>query len=247
MPKCEVECWANSAGITDIAISPDDSRVYVSELWGGDSFYAGTVTMIDTATNTVVAATYPSQWGDFYSNIEVTPDGTRLYAGSGYAYYPQMDVLDARTLALIDTVPLDGNPGWPPPAMGSLVFSPSGERAYARTTEYWPTQPSQTIAVIDTNPASADYNTQIATITVPAGADRVVVSADNERAYVLHQGGKTVTVIDTATNTVIGSIASSQIGGDYAAMTIGPNGTLYFTNYANNAVYAVTVGDASIL
>jgi YVTN family beta-propeller protein len=249
MPKCEVEgCglpgggWANSAGITDIAISSDDSRVYVSELWVGDSFYGGTLTMIDTATNTIVGSPFPSQWGDFYSNIEVSPDGTRLYAGSGYPYYPQMDVLDARTLAGIGTVPLDGNPGWPPLSMGSLTFSPDGERAYARTTEIWPTYSSQTFAVIDTKPGSPTYHTQIATITVPPGAQYMRVSPDG-RAYVVHDGGKTVTVIDTATNTVIGSISSDQIGGEYAALAVGEDGTLYFTNYADNAVYAVTTGE----
>ena len=162
MPKCESECWANSAGITDIAISPDNSRVYVSELWVGDSFYGGTVTMIDTTTNTVVGSTSSSQYGDFYSNIEVSPDGTRLYAASGYPYYPQMDVLDARTLALAGTVRLDGNPGWPPVSTASLTFSPNGERAYARLTQIWPDYPSQTFAVIDTKPGSPTYNTQIA-------------------------------------------------------------------------------------
>jgi YVTN family beta-propeller protein/VCBS repeat-containing protein len=222
MPKCESECWANSAGITDIAINPDDSRVYVSELWVGDSFYAGTITMIDTTTNTVVGSTSNSQYGDFYSNIEVSPDGTRLYAASGYPYFPQMDVFDAHTLAGVGTVPLDGSSGWPRLSMGSLTFSPNGERAYARMTEIWPTYTSQTFAVIDTKPGSLTYNKQIATITVPAGAQYLKVSPDNSRAYVVHDGGKMVTVIDTATNTVIGSITSDQVGGDYAVLSNWP-------------------------
>jgi DNA-binding beta-propeller fold protein YncE len=242
MPKCETECWANSAGITDIAISPDNSRVYVSELWTGDSFYAGTVTMIDTATNTVVGSTTPSQYGDFYSNIEVSPDGTRLYAGSGYPYYPQMDVLDARTLALVGTVRLDGNPGWPPVSMASLTFSPNGERAYARLTQIWPDYPSQTFAVIDTKPGSPTYNTQIATITVPSDAQYMKVSNDNKRGYVVHNGGKTVTVVDLTNNTVIGSISSSEVGGDYAALVVDDDGTLYFSNYPRNAVYSFEPG-----
>ena len=253
MPKCESEgCdlpgggWANSAGITDIAISPDNSRVYVSELWVGDSFYGATVTMIDTATNTVVGSTSPSQWGDFYSNIEVSPDGSRIYAGSGYPYFPTMDVLDARTLADIDSVPLDGNPGWPTLSIGSLTFSPDGKRAYARTTEIWPTYTSQTFAVIDTDPVSATYNTQIATITVPTGAQYMKVSADGTRGYVVHDGGKTVTVVDLTTNTVIDTIASSEIGGDYAALAISSDGTLYFSNYPNNAVYAVAAGSVNV-
>ncbi len=243
MPKCEYECWANSAGMTDMEISPDNSAVYVSELWIGDSFYAGTLTKIDTTTNTVVAATSTSQYGDFYSNIEVSPDGTRLYAASGYPYYPQIDVLDARTLALVGTASLDRSPGWPPLSVGSLTFSPSGERAYARTTEIWPSYTSPTFAVIDTKPDSATYNTQIATITVPTDALYLVVGADGARAYAVHPGGKSITVIDTAANSVIGSIPSSQLGGDYAALAIGPNGTLYFTNYANNAVYALRPTD----
>lgn len=247
MPRCESECWANSAGITDVAISPDDSRVYVSELWVGDSFYAGTVTMFETATNTVVATASNSQYSDFYSNIEVSPDGTRLYAGSGYPYFPQMDVFDAHTLQSAGAARLNGNPGWPPLSIGSLTFSPDGKRAYARTTEIWPTYTSQTFAVIDTDRASATYNTQIATITVPAGAQYLQVSPDGSRAYVVHSGGTTVTIIDTTTNTVIGSISSSQVGGDYAALAVGRNGTLYFTNYATNSVYAVTVEDLTLL
>jgi YVTN family beta-propeller protein len=39
------------------------------------------------------------------------------------------------------------------------------------------------------------------------------VSPDNTRAYVVHNGGKMVTAVDTATNTVIGSITSDQVGG----------------------------------
>jgi YVTN family beta-propeller protein/VCBS repeat-containing protein len=41
---------------------------------------------------------------------------------------------------------------------------------------------------------------------------------------------------------VTGSIFSGQIGGDYAALSVGSDGTLYFSNYANDTVYAATVG-----
>jgi len=254
MPKCETEgCdlpgggWANSAGITDIAVSPDGTRVYVSEVWVGDTFYGGTLTMIDTSTNTVVGSVQPSQWGDFYSNIEVSPDGTRIYAGSGYGYVPRMDVLDARTLAGIGYVPLAGNTGWPPPSTGSLTFSSNGERAYVRTTQMWPTYSSQTFAVIDTKLGSPTYNTQIATITVPAGAQYMIVSPDNRRGYVVHEGGKLFTIVDLTTNTVIRSVTSDQVGGDYAALAIGSDGTLYFTNYPKNAVYAVAPGSPLVV
>ena len=62
------------------------------------------------------------------------------------------------------------------------------------------------------------------------------MSPDNKRGYVVHSGGKTVTVVDL-TNNAIGSISSGQIGGDYAALAVDGDGTLYFSNYPHNAVY----------
>ena len=49
-------------------------------------------------------------------------------------------------------------------------------------------------------------------------------------------------MIDTATNTVVGYIDTSQIGG-YYALAVAPNGKLYITDYADDVVYAVTVGN----
>ena len=57
-----------------------------------------------------------------------------------------------------------------------------------------------------------------------------------------HNGGESVTVIDTATDTVIGYIATSHIGG-YYALTVAPNGKVYMTDYADDVVYAVTVAN----
>jgi hypothetical protein len=36
---------------------------------------------------------------------------------------------------------------------------------------------------------------------------------------------------------VIGSISSGQVGGDYAALALDDDGTLYFSNYPRNAVF----------
>jgi hypothetical protein len=37
------------------------------------------------------------------------------------------------------------------------------------------------------------------------------------------------------------------VGGDYAALAIGSDGTLYFTNYPKNAVYAVAPGSPLVV
>ena len=104
------------------------------------------------------------------------------------------------------------------------------------------------VSVIDTDPASGTYNKTIATITVPDGAQDVAVSADGSRAYVTHSDGKTVTVIDTTTNQVIGTLTTDQnstVGSQY--ITVGPDGRLYITDQADGTTYAVTVGDATAL
>ena len=104
------------------------------------------------------------------------------------------------------------------------------------------------VSVINTDPASGTYNTTIATITLPDGAQDVAVSADGSRAYVTHSDGKTITVIDTATNQVIGTFITDQnstAGWQY--ITVGPDGRLYITDQADGTTYAVTIGDATAL
>jgi YVTN family beta-propeller protein len=104
------------------------------------------------------------------------------------------------------------------------------------------------VSVIDTDPASGTYNETIATITVPDGAQVVAVSTDGSRAYVTHSDGKTITVIDTATNQVIGTFITDQnstAGWQY--ITVGPDGRLYITDQADGTTYAVTIGDATAL
>ena len=62
----------------------------------------------------------------------------------------------------------------------------------------------------------------------------MAVSTDGSRAYVTHADGKTITVIDTTTNTVIGTFTTDQnstAGSQY--ITVGPDGRLYITDQAD--------------
>ena len=255
MPRCETEgCdlpgggWANSAGVTDIAISPDNSRVYVSAEFGWatrrrrhrdddrhDHQFSHRVDVNHNgATSTRTSRCHQTVRG---STPRVVTRITR-----------NMDVLDARTLALVDTVRLNKLLGWPPVSTASLTFSPNGERAYARLTEIWPDYTSQTFAVIDTKPGSSTYNEQIATITVPSGAQYLAVSADNTRAYVVHSGGQFVTVIDLSTNTVVGTIASEQTGWRLRGTRCRPERHAVLHELrAKYAVYAATAGTPQVV
>jgi YVTN family beta-propeller protein len=143
-------------------------------------------------------------------------------------------------------------PYWPVTAPGSgspyvlsVAISPDGKRTYAVVNPDLFNFNSQavSVSVLDTDPASATYNTQIATITVPAGAQDIAVSPDGTRAYVTESDGKTVTVIDTATNTVLGSFTTDQTGGGYTvrSIAVGPDGTVYVTDSADGKIYASTL------
>ena len=76
--------------------------------------------------------------------------------------------------------------------------------------------------MIDSDPTSSTYNTQIATIALP-GATDVAFSPDSRRAYILMNDGKTVRVVDTATSAVVGYFTVPGAN----SIAVAPNGTVY--------------------
>jgi YVTN family beta-propeller protein len=99
-----------------IAITPDGTRVYVTN--AGDPFdvASGTVAVIDTATNTVVA-TIPDL-GAF--GVAITPDGARAYVANGI-----VSVIDTATNTVVATT------DYRVLASIAVAITPDGTRAYA--------------------------------------------------------------------------------------------------------------------
>lgn len=95
---------------TSVEVSPDGSRVFVSGY--------GDVRVFDTATNHQVGLFDPPRE---VTDAVLSPGGTRLYITQ---YQPgAVIVLDAATLAVIGTVPLQNHP-W------TIDVSPTGDRVY---------------------------------------------------------------------------------------------------------------------
>ena len=174
-------------------VSPDGARVYVTNI------NANIVSVINTATNTVVA-TIPVESNP--TGVTVTPDGTRAYvtnAGSN-----TVSVINTATNTVVTTVPV----GFLPQL---VAVSPDGTRAYV-TNGF-----ADTVSVINTA-----TNTVVATIPVGSQPTGVVFTPDGTRAYVTNNFlNNTVSVINTATNTVI---ATLPVGAVPQALGICSNG-----------------------
>jgi YVTN family beta-propeller protein len=83
-----------------VAVSPNGSKVYVGNQNSND------VSVIDTATNTVVA-TIPV--GSFPAGIAVTPDGSKVYVANNVGSNT-VSVIDTATNTVSATIPVGSNP-----------------------------------------------------------------------------------------------------------------------------------------
>jgi YVTN family beta-propeller protein len=176
-----------------IQITPDGTRAYVTNQ------NSNLIQVIDTGTNKLIG-TIPvgnNPIGGTLFSIAFTSDGSRAYVTRLDAN--TVSVINTATNTLIATIPVGNNPV-------SVSLSPDATRAYVAN------QVSGTISVISTA-----TNTVVATIPVGGppsppvapfggGPSDVSFTPDGTRAYVVNIFSSTVSVIETATNTVIQDI-----------------------------------------
>lgn len=171
----------------DIAISPDGLTAYVT-----DDGASGNVFVIDTLTYALIAVVPTGISG---AGIAITPDGSKVYVadpttGNGFAI---------GTIFPFPVVPVI----WPilPPAVGpwDVAVHPSGMYAYFTDSFFGG---GTNVLVVNTA-----GDTQIGFIPVPNDPTEVIFSPNGSRAYVTHcSASGSVSVIDTATSTVIANI-----------------------------------------
>ncbi|WP_255286754.1 MULTISPECIES: YncE family protein [unclassified Bacillus (in: firmicutes)] len=167
-----VEAWPEG-----VAVLPNGARVYVT------NFNSGTVSVIDTATNTVTATITVGAYPD---DIAFKPDGTRAYVvnyGSN-----SVSVIDTSTNRVVAIIPV----GMVPYAVD---ITPDGTRGYVTNGG------GNTVSVFSTS-----TNKVIATIPVTTDPNGISITPDGTKAYVTHTLDSLVSVIDTATNTVTTTI-----------------------------------------
>jgi YVTN family beta-propeller protein len=174
-----------------------------------------TVSVIDTATDTVVKTIAV---GDDPAVVAITPDGTKAYVTNYQAM--TVSVIDIATNTVIETVDVGER------SIGVAV-KPDGQEVYViGTDDGTPFTPAGTnnVIVIDTAtdtvlrrfPSGGDSS-----LPDPADSWLVAITPDGSKAYVTNRRSQTVSVIDTATESVLELI---DIVGVPVSLAITPDG-----------------------
>jgi YVTN family beta-propeller protein len=182
----------------------------------GDS----TVTVVDTATNAVVATVTV---GNQPLAAAVHPAGNRAYV-TNQVPAGTVSVIDTAINGVVATVTVGARPS------GAAVKSP-GDRVYVTNRD------DKNVSVIDTT-----SNTVVATIPVGNNPLGIAIDPAGTPAYVVNNGDNNVSVIDTTTNAVVATI---PVGNDPSHVTVGPNGRRAYVS--NNSNASVTVIDSGFL
>jgi YVTN family beta-propeller protein len=211
---------------------PSHRKVYVANGCGtrGGIGMPNTVSVIDTATNTVTA-TIPVE-GQPAFGIAVTPDGSKVYVTNRGEI--AMPVIDTATNAQIATITLG-----PDGAVG-IAVTPDGSKVYAAGPvplccgAVWVIDTAtDTLVDLIAFPSGLGFSTSIA--VTPSGRD-VYVSNGQSRVW----------VIDTATNTVIGS--PIPVGSHPYGVAVTPDGSkVYVANQSDNTVSVIDTATNTVV
>jgi YVTN family beta-propeller protein len=242
-----------------VAVAPNGETVYVAN--NGVVAGEGTVSVIDTLTNTV-SATIETGGGPY--GIAITPNGAALYVTSFYASPTDtVWVIDTATHTVTASITAGSFPH-------GLAVTPDGSFVYVANTF------SNNVSVIETvtNTVTAtipvgdqphgiaispngslayvsnylsgtisviDIATNTVTATIPLSTDSIegiVFSNDGTRAYVCHQHSDFISIINTLTNTVVGTVT---VGTNPFGLALTPDGEhLYVANQGSHNVSVVS-------
>jgi YVTN family beta-propeller protein len=157
---------------------------------------SSTVSVIATATNTVVA-TVPGF--SLPREVAITPDGTHAYVTNQSAN--TVSVIATATNTVVATVLVEFQPI-------AVAITPNGTHAYVTNAI------SNSVSVIATA-----TNTVVTNVQVGMAPEGVAITPDGTHAYVTNSNSDSVSVIATATNSVVATV---PVGRDPFGVAITP-------------------------
>ena len=187
-----------------------------------NNFGDGTVSVINTTNNTVVATVAV---GGHPAGAAVNATATRAYIANEGSN--NVAVINTATFVVIAAIPVGSHPY-------GIVVSPDGSTVYVGNSS------SNTVSVID-----AATNTLTGTIGTGDGTQGLAVSPDGHWVYVTNSAG--ILVIDATSNTVTATIPIDVMGVDPVGITISPDGSqLYVANTGGSSVTVISTATNSI-
>ena len=252
---------AGISGPKDLIVSPDGSKLFVS------NYNSGTISVINTATNT--PGTPISISGSKPAALKLSPDGSKLFAAS-FTSASKVFVINPATglLSTTITMPTDTFPNAFAIASGTtkfftandgktndvsridtsdnsvfkiatcyqmmdIVIKPNGSEAYASCLT------SDKVYTIDTSNNYRFLGIPIAppSISVGDSPQGMAIKPDGSRVYVANNGSNSVSVINTSTDTIEKTIA---VGGAPVKILMSPDGSrAYVANYSGSSVSVI--------
>jgi YVTN family beta-propeller protein len=237
----------------------------------------GTVSVIDTATNTVLKSITINQGR--LGDVAVSPGGTYAYVTGGLGSNT-LSVIDTATNIVTATMQFGSIPdeiGFSPDGAYAYIFNEgpttvavvdTATRTVVATIDiaadigpadlavrpdgrrvYVVNSFDSTLSVIDTDPLHVGYRTVIKTIPVdrPIG---VAVSRDGSRVYVSHEfsGQQLGNTVSVIDTATNAVIDTIMVGAKPGAMAVSPDGTrLYVANEADDTVSVVDVATNTVV
>ena len=250
----------NNSGPSGIAVSPDGTRLYVANRpqYGRS---AGTLSVIDLTTRQVMAII---PVGVAPLGIAVNPTGERLFVANEGSF--SLSVIDTTTnQPFIDlNVPnLAANPyprgvaTHPNPTVPLVYVTNRTVNSFSDdATNPYPDQCDGLVsrAPVNVNPDQcvgslsifdADLKTQVGSVAVGWAPEGVAVHPDGMLVYVANSGDRTVSVIETVFNRVVGVITLDGFEGAPQpvvprGVAVSPDGNrLYVTDGAGNRLFVI--------
>ncbi len=208
-----------------MAITPDGTKAYVAND-GGNS-----VSIVDITTNMVTGFLTGF---DNPVAVAIAADGATAYVvnyGGG-----SVSMIDVATDTFIGLVGDEVDSFDAPTA---IAITPDGTKAYVANDGYL-----SFVVIIDLVKSSMSYNTVIGVVTdtdhTMDSPTAIAITLDGTIAYVTNQNNNTVTIINVATDTVIGTVRDCTLIPTFntpKAIALAANGkTGYVANYAGNII-----------
>ncbi|MGZ8194625.1 MAG: beta-propeller fold lactonase family protein [Methylosarcina sp.] len=208
-------------GPEHMVITSDGAALFVA------NGYAGTVSVVDTASNSVTGTITVESYPKF---MAITPDDRWVYVSNKDS--GTVSIIDVSAKSLLKTVSSGLSPN-------RVVAHPDGTRVYVSNYGATSVTDSSSVAVFETT-----NHSMVATIPIGTGLGptSLGITPDGSKLYSANQTAGSVTVMDTATNTSIGTVS---VGGSPWTVSASADWAIVPPAITNSAV--MVDGGANIL